>query len=97
MLMPKPSFKNVSHTAHLKGFSDRQASGTLIKIPAWKPELLLYVPSTEIVTQSKLVAWRLQLDGHDFERALGVGDRQGGLACCGPWGCKDSDTSERPN
>ena len=28
---------------------------------------------------------------------LGVGDGQGGLACCSPWGCKESDTNERLN
>ena len=34
------------------------------------------------------------LDGHEFEQAPGVGDGQGGLACCSPWGCKESDTTE---
>ena len=34
-------------------------------------------------------------DGHEFERAPGVGDGQGSLACCSPWGCKESDTTER--
>ena len=33
--------------------------------------------------------------GHEFERAPGVGDGQGGLACCGPWGRRESDTAER--
>ena len=60
-------------------------------------EVLLYAPSTEIVSKSKLVGWRHRLDGHDFEQAPGVGDGQGGLACCGPWGRKDSDRSERLN
>ena len=32
-----------------------------------------------------------QLDGHEFEQALGVGDGQGGLGCCSPWGRKESD------
>ena len=35
-----------------------------------------------------------QLDGHEFELALGVGDEQGGLACCSPWGRKESDMTE---
>ena len=34
---------------------------------------------------------------HEFEQALGVGDGQGSLACCGSWGHKDSDTTERMN
>ena len=37
------------------------------------------------------------LDGHEFEQAPGVGDRQGGLACCSPWGCKKSDMTETVN
>ena len=36
-------------------------------------------------------------DGHEFERALGADDGQGGLVCCSPWGCKESDTTERLN
>ena len=36
-------------------------------------------------------------DGHEFEQALGVGDGQGSLACCSPWGCKESDMTERVN
>ena len=39
--------------------------------------------------------WHYQLNGHKFEQGLGVGDGQGSLACCSPWGCKESDTTER--
>ena len=35
-----------------------------------------------------------QLDGHEFEQALGVGDGQGGLVCCSPWGHRESDMTE---
>ena len=35
--------------------------------------------------------------GHGFGWTLGVGDEQGGLACCSSWGCKESDTTERLN
>ena len=35
-----------------------------------------------------------RLNGHEFEQALGVGDGQAGLACCSPWGHKESDTTE---
>ena len=38
-----------------------------------------------------------RLDGQRFEQALGDGEGQGSLACCSPWGCKDSDTTERLN
>ena len=35
-----------------------------------------------------------RLNGHEFEQAPGVGDGQGSLACCSPWGRKESDTTE---
>ena len=41
--------------------------------------------------------WHHQLNEHGFEWALGVGNGQGGLACCGSWGGKESDTTERLN
>ena len=49
------------------------------------------------MTEDEMVGWHHQLDGHEFEQALGVGDGQGSLACCGPWGLKESDTIERLN
>ena len=39
----------------------------------------------------------VELDGHEFEQALGVGDGQGGLACSSPWGCKELDMTEQLN
>ena len=42
-----------------------------------------------------MVGWHHQLNGHEFEQTLGVGDGQGSLACCSPWGHKESDTTER--
>ena len=44
-----------------------------------------------------MVGWHHQLDVHEFEQALGVGDGQGSLECCSPWGRKESDTAERLN
>ena len=41
-----------------------------------------------------MIEWHCQLDGHDFEQALGVGNRQGGLACFSPWGHRESDMTE---
>ena len=41
-----------------------------------------------------MVGWHYQLDGHEFEQALGVSDGQGSLACCSPWGHKELDTTE---
>ena len=45
----------------------------------------------------KMVGWYHWLDGHDFEQTPGVGDGQEGLAYCGSWGCKESDTTEQLN
>ena len=42
-------------------------------------------------TEDEMVKWHYWLDGHDFEQALGVGEGQGSLACCSPWGHKESD------
>ena len=42
-----------------------------------------------------MVGWHHRLDGWDeFEQTLGVGDGQGGLVCCSPWGCKESDMTK---
>ena len=45
--------------------------------------------------EDEMIAWHHWLDGHEFEQALGVGDGQGGLVCCGPWSCKQSDMPQR--
>ena len=50
----------------------------------------------EGTTEDEIVWWHHQLNGHEFGWTPGV-DGQGGLADCGPWGCKDSDMIERPN
>ena len=44
-----------------------------------------------------MVGWHHQLDGHEFEQASGVGDRQAILVCCSPWGLDASDTTEQLN
>ena len=44
-------------------------------------------------TEDETVGWH-QLDGHEFEQALGVGDGQRSLAFCSPWGCLASDMTE---
>ena len=47
--------------------------------------------------QDEMVGWCQRLNGHGFGWTLGVGDGQGGLVYCGPWGCKELDTTERLN
>ena len=46
------------------------------------------------MTENEMVGWYHQLNGHEFEQALGVVDGQGSLAYCSPWGCKKLDTTE---
>ena len=48
------------------------------------------------MTEHKMVGWHPQLSGHEFEQASGDGG-QGSLACCNPWCCKESDTTEQLN
>ena len=45
-------------------------------------------------TEDEVVVWHHRLNGHEFEETLGVGDGQGGLVCCSPWGHKELDTTE---
>ena len=49
------------------------------------------------MTEDEMVGWYHRLNGHGFGWTLGVGDGQGGLACCGSWGHKESDATERLN
>ena len=49
------------------------------------------------MTEDEMGGWHHRLDGHEFEQAPGVGDGQGRLVCCSPWGQKESATSERLN
>ena len=49
------------------------------------------------MTEDEMVGRHHQLNGHEFEQAPGVGDRQGSLAYCSPWGRKESDTTDQLN
>ena len=49
------------------------------------------------MTEDEIIQWHHWLNGHEFEQAPGVGDGQGGLTCCSPWGHKKSDTTEQVN
>ena len=48
-------------------------------------------------TEDEMVGWHYRLNGYEIGWTLGAGDGQGGLVCCGSWGCKESDTTERLN
>ena len=46
------------------------------------------------MTEDEMVGWHQQLDGREFEQTLGIGNGQGSLTSCSPWGHKESDTTE---
>ena len=84
------------------GRTDAQAETPVL----WRPDEKNWLPGKDPdavkdwrqeqkgTTEDEMVRWHHQLNGHEFEWVLGVGDGQGGLACCSPWGCKESDTPE---
>ena len=49
------------------------------------------------MTEDEMVGCYHRLNEHEFKQAPGVGDGQGSLVCCGPWGCKEWDTTEQLN
>ena len=49
------------------------------------------------ITEDEMVGWHHQCNGHEFEQALGVGDGQGDLVWCNPWGHRESDTTAQLN
>ena len=49
------------------------------------------------MTEDEMVGWHHRLNGHEFGWTPGVGDGQGGLACCSSWDGKRLDTTERLN
>ena len=49
------------------------------------------------MTGDEMVGWHHQLDGHESEQTPGLGDGQGSLMCCCPWGRKDLDVTEQLN
>ena len=61
------------------------------------PDAETYWRQEKGTTEDEMAGWHHQLDGHELEQALGVGDGQGILTCCSPWGCKESDTTEQLN
>jgi len=49
------------------------------------------------MTEDETVGWQQRLNGCEFEKGPGVGDGQGSLVGCSPWGHKVSDTTEQLN
>ena len=59
--------------------------------------MLVYRQEEKGMTEDEMIEWHHLLNGHKFEQTLGVGDVQGSLACCSPWGHKESDLTEQLN
>ena len=49
------------------------------------------------MTKDEMIGWHHQLNGHKFDHTPGDSEGQGSLACCSPWGCKESDMTEQLN
>ena len=87
------------------GRTDAEAEALILWLPDAKNWLIGKDPyagkdgrwEKKETTEDEIVGWHHWLNGYKFEQTLGVGDRQGSLACFSPWGCKESDTTERLN
>ena len=85
---PKYSLEGLMLNLELKSF------GHLVQ-RADSLEKILMLGKTEGKRKKGQLRMRwFQLNGHEFEQALGVGDGQGRLACCSPWSHKELDTTE---
>ena len=84
------------------GRTDAEAEAPILWSPEWKNQLIRkdadagkeWRQQEKGVTEDELVGWHHWLNGHEFEQTLGDSEGQRSLACCSPWGCKESDTTE---
>ena len=82
--------------------TDAEAEALILWLPDSKNQLIGKDPDAgkdwrqeeKGMTEDEMVGWHYWLDGHEFEQAPGVGDGQGSLACCSPWGRKELDKTE---
>ena len=82
---------------------DAEAEAAILQLPDAKSQLIVKDPDAgkdwrweeKGTTEDEMVGWYHWLDGHEFEQAPGVGDGQGSLACCSPWGHKELDKTEQ--
>ena len=85
------------------GGTDAKAEAPILRPPDTKSWLIGKDPDAgkdwrqeeKGVTEDETFGWHHWLNGHESEQALGDGEGQGSLACCSPWGFKESDTIER--
>ena len=98
----KPVHPKGSQSWIFTGRTDAEAEAPILWPPDAKNWLIRKDPDAgedwrreeKGMTEDEMVGWHYQLDAHEFEQALGVGDEQGSLVCCSPWGCKESDMTE---
>ena len=87
------------------GRTDAEAEAPILWPPDGKGRLIEKDPDAgkdcrreeKGMTEDKIVGWYHWLDRYEFEQARGIGDGQGSLVCCSPWGYKESDMTERLN
>ena len=87
------------------GRTDFEAETPILRPPDAKSWLIWKDPNAgkdweqeeKGMTEDEMAGWHHWLDGHGFVWTPGVGDGQGGLACCSPWGRKESDMTKRLN
>ena len=74
-----------------------EAEAPILWPPDAKNWLIRKDPDAGKDWRQEMVGWHHWLNGHEFEQAPGVGDGQGSLGCCSPWGCKELGTTEQLN
>jgi len=87
------------------GRIDAEAEAPVLWLPDAKSRLIGKDPDARKdwrqeekgMTEDEIVGWHHQLNRNEFEHAPGDGERQGNLACCSPWGCKELDMTEQLN
>ena len=102
---PKGDQTNQSKEIFIGGTDDEAEEALILWAPDEKSRLIGKKPDAgkdwrqeeKGTTKDEMVGQHHQFNGHEFEQAPGDGEGQGGLACCCPWGCKESDMTERVN
>ena len=98
-------YPKINHSWVFIGRTDAEAESPILWPPDAKNWLIGKDPDVgkdwrqekKGMTEDEMIGWHHWLDGQEFEQAPGLGDEQGSLACCNPWDCKESDTTERLN
>ena len=108
ILLRVPWTARRSNQSILKGISSEfSLEGLMLKLKPilWPPDVKNWLigkdpdagkdwrQEKKRMTEDEMVGWYHRLNGHEFEQALGVGDRMGSLVCCSPWSLKELDTT----